>query len=400
MRLDTSSPLRKLLPIRKAHLSPERERSEIRCAQTEPINRLDPQGKPLSHPQSAFSDATTVGSCKRLPPRRPEDHTLFLLLTSGVGLIASLTILAFSIWAGVIVYHSAAPGLLYADDCEGKTASDIQRRFLINIRLAQNLSFPEAKLIDLAWDTFVGHGGRLLHGWALYHVAARILTFIMESSAVPCHVQINLLFDTVSFQSIWSCISYIHHKKPVRTTLFLLWIVFAITYVFAYPTIWSAATGYMSPSIPVYTLPGQTYTKDYFTDLNFCWAFDSTRMPPNTPDVVMGPSIGDVIGGGLSTDTATANLTPLDFLDNSWEVWTLLNNKLTSSDPGASINFLELYACGNSCPTLLTIGRILIEILQMQLAKPWSRRSLIMERYLQSIETTCTLSTQSAICME
>jgi hypothetical protein len=281
--------------------------------------------------QTTLSNSSSQNLKRRLPSRYPEDHTLRLLLAIVIGSAMLLTISAISVWACVVVYRYAPSGQLYENDCEGRTASEAERLFLINIRVTRNLSFPQAKLVDLAWDSIIGHGGRILHGWVLYQVVARCLTWIMENSALPGHFHLRLLFETVSFVSIWSCATFAFQKKPARATVVVLWLIFAISYVIAFPTIWAAATGYLSPSLAVYTFPDQTWMMENPTALNFCWAFDSERLGTNISSVVTGPTIKELGYGNNASDITDS--------------WSKFGNGLAGGSFNASTDFYNLYAC-------------------------------------------------------
>lgn len=76
-------------------------------------------------------------------------------------------------------------------DCGGYSVPAVERSFYINLQIARDLSFTRAKLLDLAWDTVVGQGGRFLHGWLLYQVAASQLAWMMEYSSVPYYFQLD-----------------------------------------------------------------------------------------------------------------------------------------------------------------------------------------------------------------
>lgn len=76
-------------------------------------------------------------------------------------------------------------------DCGGYSVPAVERSFYINLQIARDLSFTRAKLLDLAWDTIVGQGGRFLHGWLLYQVAAAQLAWMMEYSSVPYYFQLD-----------------------------------------------------------------------------------------------------------------------------------------------------------------------------------------------------------------
>lgn len=127
-----------------------------------------------------------------LPPRA------LTPLTNG-----QITLLALELLAVVALTISGIKGLFMlpdldlfsvppmTQDCGGYSVPAVERSFYINLQIARDLSFTRAKLLDLAWDTIVGQGGRFLHGWLLYQVAAAQLAWMMEYSSVPYYFQLD-----------------------------------------------------------------------------------------------------------------------------------------------------------------------------------------------------------------
>lgn len=127
-----------------------------------------------------------------LPPRT------LTPLTNG-----QISLLVFELLAVVALTISGIKGLFMlpdldlfsvppmTQDCGGYSVPAVERSFYINLQIARDLSFTRAKLLDLAWDTVVGQGGRFLHGWLLYQVAAAQLAWMMEYSSVPYYFQLD-----------------------------------------------------------------------------------------------------------------------------------------------------------------------------------------------------------------
>lgn len=179
-------------------------------------------------------------------------------------------------------------------DCGGYSVPSVERSFYVNLQIVKNLSFTRAKLLDLGWDTVIGQGGRYLHGWVLYQVAASQLAWMMEYTAVPYHFQINLLFSTVSLPSLWSTIRFLSLKRPARTVFSAIWFLLSISYILAFSSIWNAATGYLNPSIPAYRMPDQTYVTIHSESLRLCMTVDTERTNGTVPAIVPGPQIGEL----------------------------------------------------------------------------------------------------------
>lgn len=140
-----------------------------------------------SHEQHCRDDGGT-----HLPPRALNP------LTNG-----QVTLLLLELLAVVALTVAGVKGLFMlpdldlfsvppmTQDCGGYSVPAVERSFYINLQIARDLSFTRAKLLDLAWDTVVGQGGRFLHGWLLYQVAASQLAWMMEYSSVPYYFQLD-----------------------------------------------------------------------------------------------------------------------------------------------------------------------------------------------------------------
>lgn len=178
-------------------------------------------------------------------------------------------------------------------DCGGYSVPAVERSFYINLQIAQGLSFTRAKLLDLAWDTVVGQGGRFLHAWVLYQVAASQLAWMMEYSLVPYYFQLDILFSTASLSALWSTLRFLGTRRPTRAVFSAVWFLLAILYVLAFSSIWGAATGYLNPSQPAYKMDDDSYVTVNSTGLNLCMTVDTERLNGTVPAIVKGPRLGE-----------------------------------------------------------------------------------------------------------
>jgi hypothetical protein len=176
-------------------------------------------------------------------------------------------------------------------DCTAQNTQAFERSFYINIRVGDNLSFAQAKLLDLAWDSIVGQGGRFVHGWILYHVAARTITWMMEISAIPIYFHLDMLFSTTSLMCLWSTSRLLFSKQPRRTALAAVWLLLGILYTLLFATIWGGATGYLSPGTPSYRMPDQSYATRDSNELRYCWVVEPGRVGGLKSNLIIGPSI-------------------------------------------------------------------------------------------------------------
>lgn len=133
-------------------------------------------------------------------------------------------------------------------DLVSADASAFERAFTIDLRSQLQLSFATAKFIDVVWDLVIGQGGRLLLAWISYVVFMDGLARLMESSAISYQLYAFVVFETSSLTSIWSSLKAVSTGHGWRGRAFLAWFGLATMYVLGYPTLMSAATGYLNPS--------------------------------------------------------------------------------------------------------------------------------------------------------
>ena len=140
------------------------------------------------------------------------------------------------------------------------TGSLIEEAFTINLRSSLRLSFAGAKGIDTVWDLIIGQGGRLLLAWIAFKVFMDGLARLMEASAVSYDVYISMVFEVASIRSVWQSLVAIREHRW-RGREFLAWFCFATAYVLGFPTLMSAATGYINPSSSGYRMPDQSSSR-------------------------------------------------------------------------------------------------------------------------------------------
>lgn len=177
-------------------------------------------------------------------------------------------------------------------------------------------------MLDLAWDTLVGQGGRFLHAWVLYHVAASAIGWMMEYSAVPYNVQVHMLFSTVSLEALWSSMLLISKNQPRRMVASGLWLFLAILYALAFPSLWSAATGYLQPSAVAYKMSDLTYATVDSDALNLCWSVEADRLNGALPGVVLGPRLRSCFSSFTSLDDVFSM--QCSFTNDTSDAWKAL----------------------------------------------------------------------------
>lgn len=176
--------------------------------------------------------------------------------------------------------------------CDLTTPSDskVEKAFEINLRSAQQLSFAEAKLVDVLWDLFVGQGGRLLMAWAAYRVFMDGLVSLMETTPVSHDLYVALVFETTTLWTTWKATKALVKSKNWRSRAFVFWFCLATIYTLSFTTLMSAATGYVTPSKAGYTLPNGDFVMPNSEKLKNCFVLEAGALIGETNGTVVdGP---------------------------------------------------------------------------------------------------------------
>lgn len=265
---------------------------------------------------------TTKLPARTLPGRR---HIYF-----GFGvaiLITAVALTAFSLILRNIPYWLPASSGLYINEQSGISCdlfsindSMVEKAFKIDLRSSTHFSFAAAKGIDVAWDLFVGQGGRLLLASISYIVFMDGLTRLLETSAVSYQLYATMVFDNSSLRSAWSSLKAIFTGHGWRGRAFLAWFFVASIYVLGFPALMSAATGYVSPSTAGIRLPDQTVLSSTSSEIVNCYDIaELISMIGNSSligldsnkTLIFGPSIHDFDFrgqsiSGISVDNMTS----------------------------------------------------------------------------------------------
>ncbi|KAH7009884.1 hypothetical protein EDB80DRAFT_415111 [Ilyonectria destructans] len=277
---------------------------------------------------------------KQLTTRGRRSHIIVHSLAAISAGLFSILVIVY----GVKVYDGPSKDLSYEDQCEVDVASPVEKPFIINLRLARNLSFVQAKLVDLLWNVIVGQGGRALHAWILYrYVASDALARIMEVSAVPYRYYMNLTFSTVSFVSLWELCKMIFRRPSWRTVLSALWLLIAIAYVLAFGTYWGVVAGYIAPSSRMYYLDNGTLASLDSPELSMCWVLDGERLGWDGDHIELGPSLHEIYQG-----------LEVKFYYEGFEVWDKIRLGTDKSAVSTSQGFRDVYAYARSIRSIQT----------------------------------------------
>ncbi|ETS80267.1 hypothetical protein PFICI_07796 [Pestalotiopsis fici W106-1] len=175
------------------------------------------------------------------------------------------------------------------DTCNVQDGSALERWVAIDITYG-NYGFATVKVIDLAWDTLIAQAGRAFHVYILYqHVARRVLTCFMECSSVTYENYISVIFSRSWLGTLKFFLGRFSRQNKIPVSLSIFGLAYMIVYTFFFSTVWSAATGYISPSERAYQMPDSTYLPLNSPHLALCWMIDSGRLGLEQGHVELGP---------------------------------------------------------------------------------------------------------------
>lgn len=228
------------------------EQAGSRLPVYELIQRSRTEPQPFRAPSESDDDlekSTSGLPPKPLPRRKP--YSPFIVVT----FISVFTIIALAILISKIEYMLPETGWVGSEltgaSCDlmhTQNSSRLQSAFQINLRGTAQLSFGEAKFIDLVFDLFVGQGGRLLLAAVSYIVFMDALLRAMEITPVSYKLYASLVFSSNSLSATWRSIRAVSTTKGWRAKLYLIWCALAMVYVLAFPILIESATGYVQPS--------------------------------------------------------------------------------------------------------------------------------------------------------
>lgn len=179
-------------------------------------------------------------------------------------------------------------------DLISANASSFEDFFTIDLRSSLQLSFATAKFIDVVWDLVIGQGGRLLLAWISYGIFMDGLTRLMETSAVSHQLYVSIVFETSSLVSTWRSLKAVSTGHGWRGRAFLAWFGLATLYILAYPTLMSAATGYLKPSDVRYRVQKDTLISPDSKNLTACIQIhNAPAIGLDDGYIVLGPPLNE-----------------------------------------------------------------------------------------------------------
>lgn len=276
---------------------------------------------------------------------------------------------------------------IFPDDlnpsCTDFGNSVAEHNFAIDLAYG-NFTFTQAKIIDATWDTVIGQGGRLLHGWILYRcVIYPLLIVAMEISTVTYFYYTTLSFSKSSFETLLQLLRTLHLTRSYSVLLCTVLLIYTLAYTLLFPLVWGTATGYLSLSHKLYAMPGGDVVRLNSENLSLCWVLDPTRpeLPMTTPHIEYGPKFSTILSTRPSSpgpkSSICINLGPYTWNSDTydllydfsgWRVKSAQSTIFETVNGTSSENFLNIQRC-KSCThySILNQGVFLYFSFQMHL---------------------------------
>ena len=187
-------------------------------------------------------------STRHLPPKILSvvplrwQHWLSL---SFMGLIAILIPTSWFFWTDSTAFHNktnhpCAPG------ASGIIAVNGLHSFFAIVPITSQISFDAVKALDVAWSIVIGRGGQALLLWMSYRVYTACLLRLMESTAVPYALYVDLAFGQ-TMSSIWQMTKFTFQRKSAaRHKVLMIWLALALVWVLGWQTVTDLMTSYAS----------------------------------------------------------------------------------------------------------------------------------------------------------
>lgn len=172
---------------------------------------LEPVREEITPFNDAASSITPLSIVDDEPDDTIKDTPLSNKRVAGIAGLFFLFAVAFAVSSALVQSNEARLARTYSDlfdpGCIDKLGdagpSDVARAFDLDLTFG-NFTFTNAKIIDVAWDTAIGQGGRLLHGWILYRcVMRRLLLYAMEHYYVTSKYYLTISWSRASLELLW-----------------------------------------------------------------------------------------------------------------------------------------------------------------------------------------------------
>ncbi|KAF2176143.1 hypothetical protein K469DRAFT_700385 [Zopfia rhizophila CBS 207.26] len=172
--------------------------------------------------------------------------------------VALLLLVLLSIFPFSILYDRVGFAAIFRDktlSCgdgfgnpENATVSGIEGLFTLDLTFGK-LTFSQAKLIDVAWDLFIGRGAQMLAWYISYIVFSDALLRLIERHPASFRTFAYITLEGPSLGSTWALVLDLFRSRSKQTWSLFAYLLVSSLYILAIPTILGAMTGYVNTSI-------------------------------------------------------------------------------------------------------------------------------------------------------
>ncbi|OTA93561.1 hypothetical protein M434DRAFT_290086 [Hypoxylon sp. CO27-5] len=109
----------------------------------------------------------------------------------------------------------------------------------------ENLTFTQAKVIDISWDIIIGRLGQILMAFISWRAFADYVTTSMELAPVTYTTYFTMFLESEpSFFSTFRVMRVFISERGLKSRVSMIFIVWSMLFLIGWPTLASAMTGY------------------------------------------------------------------------------------------------------------------------------------------------------------
>ncbi|KAK4175469.1 hypothetical protein QBC36DRAFT_189827 [Triangularia setosa] len=175
--------------------------------------------------------------------------------------------IALGVWGALPVLGSACkPDGTFSPFSDDYTWWSRPSFFDITLK-AKPMSFAEVKVIDLAWDLIIGRAGQALLAWVSWKAfTSYVAVMIQKRPTTYAAYYTTFIKQETSLATIYRLIGELGPRNILDSKVVMVFVVFTLNFILAFPTMASAMTGY---SASTEAFVQNTNNKDYIKYSSF-----------------------------------------------------------------------------------------------------------------------------------
>ena len=122
------------------------------------------------------------------------------------------------------------------------------------------MSFINANIIDVAFNTVAGRGRHACLAWIAYRVYTDVLIRIAENGKIRYDLFAAIALCPNAIRTFGTAVAAVSSTQNLWTEFMLVWTMLAMSYVLAYPTLVSAAASLVAPDSGAVAVAGRVGT--------------------------------------------------------------------------------------------------------------------------------------------